>query len=501
VGRFDGDATIEGGRTTTLPIRLAPAAVLRGIVTDQRGRPVPGASVWGPVGAPETARVFATSAHDGSYALEGLPARELEVVAYGPQRNGDEVRKQLVIEEGLDVVWDPVFELGRRLDGRVVTADGRPAGRWSLTLCNVQPPEPFRVEVRTDSEGRFTLAACPGGALMAEVYDWTAEEGSMPVAVVHDVVAAGDELVVRLPAELVPSAYVRARLAATGTSPEGTLRLGLVRADQHVALSRAAPMRHDDATGADLFGPLVPGDYRLLFLEARGMGGVRDALPVPDLRAFEVRDLGVLTPPEPGRIVVRVVREGAESGAPRFSLVTAGAGAAGIWPHPEWTRDGDTWTAAVGAGAYRLHVLAPDIAPRGHALTVTAGRDTEVLVETGPIVRADITFELPADGPDPPHVDASVRDAAGATVWEGGTEGTVPEWKAGGKPMAIDDGTPSFPPGEDPAGRPRRRVLSWLFAPGTYTVSARFEGGPPEERAFTVPDDPAATVRVDLRLR
>jgi hypothetical protein len=182
--------------------------------------------------------------------------------------------------------------------------------------------------------------------------------------------------------------------------------------------------------------------------------------------------------------------------------VTAGEAGPGVGGIVEWTRDGDAWTAAVGSGAYRLHVFAPDIAPRGRDVTVEPGRVTEVTIETGTVVRVDIGFELPAEGPDPPQLSASVRDARGEAVWEGGTDATRPEWRAlDGKLFVSGVGMSSFPPGEAPSGRPRRRVLSWLFAPGSYTLSARFEGGAARETLFDVPDDPAATVRVDLSLR
>jgi hypothetical protein len=488
------------GGTAVVDVELVPEAVVRGTVRDAAGRPVPGASLsaWG--GSVPVPFAGATSADDGSYVVRGVPSDATSLRAWLGQRDPVEVTRPVQVAPGDELPWDPVLDLGRRVDGRVVTADGRPAGRHALAFRDVEPPEPWSVDVDTDALGRFTLGACPGGTFMVEVYDWTAGEGALPLAVVHGVRASGGEIVLTIPADVEPTAYVTARLAASEDAPEGDVRLSLTSAAQHDARARGAPVRRDEETGADTFGPLVPGDYELFLVQTRGMGGLRGRLPVPDLRAGETRDLGTVTPPARGRVVVRLARDG-EGVAPRLSLVTAGDGAGGLSPYVEWEGGGDTWTALAAAGRYRLSAFAPDVAPRLRDVTVEPGRDTEVVIDTGPIVRTDLTFELPVEGPDPPHLAWAVRDARGETVVEGGTNGTVPEWKAGGKPMTSGYGEPSFPPGEDRAGRPRRRVLAWSFAPGTYTVSARFEGGPAVEKVFDVPDDPAATARVDLPLR
>jgi hypothetical protein len=498
--KWFGSETVEAGRTTEVEVVLLPEAVVRGTVRDTAGRPVPGAGVSAHLGGLPFPLASATSGPDGAYELRGVRDEATLLRAVLGARESVEATRPVEVTPGDVLEWDPVLDLGRRLDGRVLTVDGRPAGRHRLQFRTLHPPEPWSLDVDTDAEGRFTLGLCPPGPYLVHAFDW-ARDDSAPLAVLRDVEAAGDEVVVRLPADTQPSAYITTRLLASDGSPPASMRLFVLHAAQHTATARAAPARLDEATGTTAFGPLVPGDYRVVIVDTSGWGEPLGDLLVTDLRAGETRDLGVLTPPERGRIVVRVEREGGGPGAaPRLSLVTVGDAGGGVHRNAEWSRDGDIWTAEVGAGAYRLHAFAPDIAPRAYDLPVEPGRGTELVIVAGPIVRADITFELPAEGPDPPHLTVSVRDAAGATVCEGGTHETVPEWKAGGKPMVSGFSVPSFPPDEDPAGRPRRRVLSWFFAPGSYTVSGRFEGGPAVERVFDVPDDPTATVRVDLSL-
>jgi hypothetical protein len=502
VGRFDGDATIEGGRTTTLPIRLAPAAVLRGIVTDQRGRPVSGITVWGPVGAPEAARLSTTSAHDGSYSIEGLPSREVEVVASSSSRKGDEVRTKLVVQQGVDSVWDPVLDLGRRLDGRVVDSQGLPAGRHSLVFAANDEVEPWSEFLTTDRAGRFTLGACPPGPYEVRVFAWDARKSVLPVAVLRDVRIEDGGCVVRLPADTHPSAWLSARLLGVDDAPPDGAIAWLALADQHMATSRLLAAAPEAQTGSVSFGPLVPGDYQLLVNEQRGRTEF-GTFDVRGLVAHEWRDLGVVRLSAPGRLRVRLAWPPDAIGREaRIGIVHTGPAMEGVIAANTLSRDGDTWSVPLGPGEYRLSVLGQEMGVVSRSFTMPAGSDLALDVALVRGVRADITFEMPGDGPDPPDLAFTVQDAEGRFMLEATTGRTVPEWKAAtSRPFSLDVGTPSFPPGEAADGRPRRRVLSWMLAPGSYTVRARFEGGAPVERAFVVPEGSASVVQVDVALR
>jgi hypothetical protein len=503
VGRWIGELTLAAGRSATLDIELLPTAAVRGTVTDRSGAPVQGAFVGGPAGATWPDHRSTSSGQDGSYTLLGLPAGELDLVSGYSAYDVEDVRISVQLDPGAELVWDPVLDLGRRFDGRVVDALGRPTGRHRLEIATPGSGGRWPEAIDTDSEGRFLLVACPPGRYDVSVFAGDADETSWPLAVVRDVVCTGDECVVRLPVDTRRSAWVEARLL----HPDGTPAVGvwayLALAGQHIVTARLQPAAPDRASGRVRLGPLAPGDYQLFAWSQEPPSTCQGLLAVTGLLANETRDVGVMTLLDPGLLRVRLdLPEGVDAQAQvTLGMVHTDAARAGVFVRGKWTRAGDTWSTPLEPGDYRLQVSVEGVGVASASVAMAAGRDTELTLPVERGVSTRITFELPGAGHDPPDLAINVRDANGRLALEASTDHTMPEWKAVTDHMASSGmDVPSFPPGEDPAGRPRRRVLNWLFAPGSYTVSARFEGGAPVERAFEVPPSPGSTVRLDVVL-
>lgn len=138
----------------------APVTV-RGIVLDERGEPAPGVLVRARDRLGAVRELF--SEEDGRYALGGLAAGALELLAGG----GDRGRRAHRVEAlpGESVLWDPDLDPGIALAGRVVTRAGEPLGGWLVEVQGESEKNPCADATVTDAAGAFAVPNLPKGAL------------------------------------------------------------------------------------------------------------------------------------------------------------------------------------------------------------------------------------------------------------------------------------------------------------------------------------------------
>jgi hypothetical protein len=484
------DAQIRAGERTGLTLALPAAALVRGTVRDASGLPVAGATIaaalteqvagdgaagdGAAVGAPprpaahDEAEVLAYSGPDGVYLLWAPPLGDARLTArFGSERNPHaQVSEVLAVEAGAELTWDPVLELGARLQGRVVRADGEPAALLGLVICAQGPAPRFAVKGGTDSAGRFSLVALPDAPLTIEVH--ARDAGKSLLAVAQDVLPGGDELLIVLPGDTSVPAGVRGRVVDEAGRP---LPAAEVVVDSDRGLRHGAPrpesvLAVDPGSGAFQSGPLAPGRWQLDVRVPADVGAARndgrrwrtELLLAPG----EWRDVGAIELPLDGALHLTLrLPAGVSLGfhPVRFERIlsdgTAEATAGSV--------RGTETTLPFPPGDYRLRTGGPGLAQRTVPFTIASGATTELELELTPgtLVRTQVV--LP-DGTGASGLRLTLLDNGGSVVHE--TSVSVPDQPVDGQ------GTVQ---------------ATFSVAPGVYRAQFARPGRPVRERTLTVP--------------
>ncbi|RKY17969.1 MAG: hypothetical protein DRQ55_14530 [Planctomycetota bacterium] len=278
-------------------LSLPPGCEVHGVVTDEQGRPMAGASVmWGDW-ASHLGRDGVTDAF-GRYLLDGLAAGQSSVaVEHHECRAVVTAEVQLTPER--PTPCDLVLQRGASLAGKVWDAmRDEPVPDWLVVAHNTDEDESRGHSDMTDVEGGFVLPGLGAGPFHLRVYD---PQGArlQPVVERRDV-ALGDgpiKLLVTTRGQ-ESGAFSACLLDAQGQSPTSG-RLLLKRTD-------GAPWKIELSLGDDgcaTIDELMPGEYSLRAI-VPGTGGLA---PVPlQIAPGRTTDLGVLRLLAGGRVRVEI---------------------------------------------------------------------------------------------------------------------------------------------------------------------------------------------------
>jgi hypothetical protein len=149
-----GGKSVEAGRTDVRLV-LSPGAVVAGFVTDEEGRAVPGALVYGSTGEGADGGGD-ESLPDGSFEIGGLaPGRSCLLSARAPGRAAARLRDVPAGTRDARIV----LLRTKPISGTLLDAAGRPAAGVRLTFVPRGDFEELHAE--TDADGRFRLDAAP----------------------------------------------------------------------------------------------------------------------------------------------------------------------------------------------------------------------------------------------------------------------------------------------------------------------------------------------------
>jgi protocatechuate 3,4-dioxygenase beta subunit len=399
-----------------LDLRLEHEAVVRGVVRDTAGRPVPGADVrWEPARdlVPTHPTIgFARTDEEGRYELPGLPLGALTLEAEARDAGRDV--GHLVLAAGEEVRWDPVLGSGGRIAGRLVDESGSPLADWSVWATATE----WRFEGRmpgaradTDAQGRFALTSLPDLP-----YRLAAEPrggGQVPPRAWWPGVRPGLGERTWVVGPLPDPASVQGRILDADGRPRG----GSVRVTSVDTQGTGTPAPGtwfadlDEKTGRFRFAPCPPGTYELT--------GHADGLPSRSLGRLvlvegEVRDLGDVRLPATGRLLVQVKsRDGSPLGDVEVDVERDG----------EWLAGGELEEGArrfpqLYEGQYEVTVWGDVLDEPGLPCTVRAGEETALTLLVSPGIRQGITCWIPVEEPFPTQVQIDLVDADGATLEE-----------------------------------------------------------------------------------
>lgn len=460
----------ESGETA-VTIELEEGGQVAGRVVDGGGAAVAGAYVtyrcapWIPVPAdpwgfplPQWSYATVVSDASGRYALEHAPSGSLHLLA---SANGVEVRAERVVAEGRPVTWDAVLA-SLAIAGRVVDERGEPLSGVRV-LCQPQRGEGRTRSALTDEEGRF---ACTALAPAPHVVAFRAEGdtlGARVAAKLRGVVPPRAGLEVRVPDDALPSAWLRGTLLdADGRPPRGA-DVACSAEDLEWEPRAAA----DSSSGRFELGPLPPGTYRI-----RPTGGDGQlwawSEPLVLLRG-EVRDLGPLQIPEPGRIVLSVNGpDGEPLDGASVALEIDSGWSATLFGGTE-TAAGRATIAGVGPGTYRVRASAARSPSVYAPVTVASGAESAVRVVLDRGVECRVVLTSPSEG-------APIRER-----FEWARDGELHErwdnlWESAAE-----------------------RTLAMCLAPGDWRVTVTSESGRQATTTFRVVlEEPVAEILVRM---
>ncbi|MEZ6036191.1 MAG: sigma-70 family RNA polymerase sigma factor [Planctomycetota bacterium] len=415
---------VRAGETVAQTFRLQPGAAVHGVARDSLGRPVAGAflSVFG--SGPFA--VADRTAKDGSYAMRDIAPGHLHLSL--STEGGDTVEHDLDVAPGETVRWDPVLPVQARLRGRVVTHDGAPIAKATVTGTHYPDTSgPWFAIAKTDDEGRFELSNCEPDVPI----HLTVRTSRVQQLRRAGVVPGDDEVLVTMP---VPTAaHIRGLVVDDQGAPLANVIVGVVADDPHAGGVGVREPNHPD--GSFAFGPLPAGAYHLV-LHAAGFASLR--VPQRTLADGETWHAGELRMRRGGKLRATLV--GAHVPGDRQLRLSRGDLA--------FVSDGDLVggrleTRLLPAGDYLLQLDGDDLCAERVPFTIRDGHDTELDVPVHIGTAVVITFASDAGEPAPRELQVTIRDAdSGTTRLVAGT------WQNGG------------------------HVLRTMLPPGRYRVEA-----------------------------
>lgn len=439
-----GTCEVASGGDVHVPVRLANAATVRGVVVDAEGAPARGVELsvgdWD-----DLAHCRTQSGADGEFVLEGLAAGEVEV--HGRHDDLGEATQSMVVEAGAVASCRLQLSRGLELAGRVVDPDGQPVAGAYVMMSS----RGWSAFEQSDAQGRFVATNLPadrpiGVRVTARGFAELVRSGLQ---------STGGEVLLELTRVEAPSVHVSGRVVDPDGRPVANAVVGAQRADGH-----SSGLFATDNDGMFRRGPLTPGTWSL---RVQATGLVTFESGRRELAANAIWDLGTITLIRGGYGVVRVEGESVEGA--RFYVRAGVDHAASVVTEV----DGELRTDALAAGAYELAVAGTGIAHHVVPFSVRDGERTFVDVRVVRGVRQG--FRVEADGVGDDTRGASIEvfrgDAFAVRVWC----------------RRADD--PGVFVGE-----------TWL-APGDYRFEVRLEGRHQSGRV-TVAPRPADDVRVRL---
>ncbi len=337
---------------------------------------------------------------------------------------------------------------------RVLDGSGDPLVGYPVQAQMHTANDGWRSQGETDAEGRALLKNLRSAVLTIEVFspDWTG-----PLVTLGDVRARSTEMVITVPAAARLTARVHGRVLDRQGRPPRVLRV-LVHQPGEPAFHSSAT---DASTGAFTSELVAPGDLDLL---VSADSSAFHTLAVPGLADGEDRDLGVIVPPEQGRLRVRLrIPEGLDPGPISTPLTDSQK----VGTMPESHTGTEIVFPLVYPGRFELLVRGGSIVTQEIPITIEAGveqtRDVDIL--TG--VSVEFRFKLPA----------------GSAAWE---RLEVTLVRAPDPPRLVSQYDLAF----------RHPSDGWLTASevllaGVYDISALADGRPVLSDQFVVPSPPA----------
>ena len=385
--------SVVAGDSSTVEIRLGRGAGVSGVVRDTRGDRVPNSTLYvQAVGADPISVVSA----DGTYAIDGLPPGEYEMIARADARGA--AREKIELVEGSETSWNPTLQRGLVISGRVVDDADRALADWSVRARPMHDvfdekdqaaadwlPEWGRT--KTDGDGRFTLCNLFAG-------EWTIDARDARSSARAESVRASpptENIVIRARLADTATASLRGALEDEKHVPIGEAVVELVPESLALATSRATT---DSATGSFEFKPLAAGLYRLRvavpeFVELR-------SAPY-GMAKGEAKDVGAITLQRAGTVRIRLARTGRGPignfvvSLSRDDVVTRPTEPVDGWSKSEVPQivpvDGESARSReLAPGSYAAVVRAADGRLLGAArrFAIEAGKQTELVIELPP---------------------------------------------------------------------------------------------------------------------
>jgi len=405
-GPFAGTFDVAAAGRGELDLVLAPGAVVAGIVRDTNAAPVAGVSLaWGAEHG--FAWVATTSAADGSYRLEDLPEATVRIDA---RRGAVQRSTQVDAVAGVVRGWDPVFPIAGPIAGRVVGPRGEPL--VELVVTGQNGGDPFAAV--TDAEGRFRIEDAGADPVALEV------AGEQSLLQVADVAPGTTDLVLRVDADRLPSAFVRGRLIDERGRP-----VSAQLAPWHADSLRVRYAATDPETGAFRLGPLRPGSYRL---EAHSRELGARVVATPNVAPRDTLDLGDVLVATPATVVVTATANGRAvvSGKVVFRRVDA------RWFGQATIEQGEARHAQLPPGRYQVGASAHGVGGAAE-IEVAAGSVVPVAIELQPVAPLQITLRDPRgvamDSLDP-TITASTLDGRFVALFFGPLRDTAARFAA-----------------------------------------------------------------------
>ena len=406
-----GEATVEvvAGQVTPLDFRLGPGAILEGTVKDRTGAPVEGANVRAH-GPGEFLGSFASTDAGGRYRLEGLAPGSVLLAAEKDGRG----KASATVEVAADAParWDPVLDAGSILAGRVLAPDGSPRAGWAVHARTAEPGSSWQDSAVTGVDGSFLIRNCWSAGLRVEVRPRVpgGSFADFPSLVLTEVNPGAGELLITVPEENLPTAFLAGAVVDGAGKPLGGAQVAVAR-----GVDFSTPYRFaDPETGRFRVGPLPPGDWEVT-ISAKGLPPV--SLGRRRLEAGDEVDLGVIALREGGTVEARIRREDGKPLNRPWGEVLAGDGAVAAQFHSE---GGVGRAGPVAPGSYLLRVeetvSAEETLLALVPVEVRAGERTSVDVTLLLVGRRSFRART-ADGGEPEgKVRLRVRDAGGRWV-------------------------------------------------------------------------------------
>ncbi|MCA8977171.1 MAG: carboxypeptidase regulatory-like domain-containing protein, partial [Planctomycetes bacterium] len=408
--------TLASEGDTTLTVRLETGAALEGRATDANGAPVVGGFVsyrstaWFPargdfhdLRGPAWSHYGAGTDADGRYRIDCITPGTLRLLA---QKNRLEVRGEVEALATATARWDPVLapieirgrvvdQRGEALAGVAVTASP-PRGKGNMAMA------------KTDADGRFVCGTLAPVPYVLAFHAATDSLRARAATKCFGVVPGGDELVVTIADDAVPTSALRGTVLDRDGRPAANAKVTCSAA----GLQWEPQADVDPNTGAFRIGPLPPGVYRLQARVRESESELRRSMwsDAFVLARNEERDFGVLQLPETGSIAVSAL---GPDGAPLQAEVVL-EDTTGWRDHP-WLvgglTAGKTRIDNVAPGRYRVRISSRDLPTVYQPVTVVAGEEAraDVVVPAGvavnlmlsPVTEAvpiDLTFLFERDG-------------------------------------------------------------------------------------------------------
>lgn len=367
---------VEPGLSTELHLQLGLGARVHGTVRMPDGKPAVGAIVWSGVHRAMGSRL-ALAAVDGSFVLDSLPARPVELTAVAVT---EENKKQTTLfartlvtpSVGDDLSWDPVLAAEPRgaVSGRVETQNGTPLGGW-LVVATL-PGKRGGKRTNTSPDGGFLLSGLPTGARVAlTVHNPTAGLSSFADAALAEVEVDGPEV----------------RVSVQQPPTDRSSLLGTVVGEDGRPLSATLRIWHQNGAAAQ-YATRLDGSFRidgvpagLVHIEVRAPDHPALRLEPRECAAGAIADLGTLTLVRGGLAHGRVlVPAGTSLGNATIRLIDEDDREVAVAD----CTDGGYRTEWLRAGRYDLLIQADGMAPARARLEIQAGQDRELDVQLTP---------------------------------------------------------------------------------------------------------------------